>query len=196
MSNASFLAAMAPYARAQATATGLDCRLFLVQWAYESTWGTSPVSRNNNFAGIENSSGKGCTVCNGVYTCCPTVADFSALYTAIITDSTYATLRKAAGESLALQFVALGNSPWAAGHYEGSCGTPGCGLAELYHANQALFDAAGCQSVSPPPPPPGPTQSLSELLPALLIGASVILVSTELYRRKRTGTPLLRPGFA
>lgn len=193
MSNASFLAALAPYAHAQAQATGLDCRLFLVQWAYESAWGSSEIASHNNFAGIENSNGKGCTVCDGIYTCCPSIADFSALYTALITDSLYAGVRATAGQPLAAQFTALGQSPWAGGHYAGTCGTPGCALAELYAANQASFDAAGCQSVAVGPPGPNPGNP-RDWLPALLLGGSVVVGAAWLYGKSRQGGPL--PGFA
>lgn len=155
MSVASFVAAMAPYARQVASATGLDCRLFLTQWGYESAWGTSPVSQHNNFAGIENSTGKGCTVCNGIYTCCPTIQDFTDLYIAIIEQGIYAPVRATAGRALSTQMVALGNSPWAAGHYEGSCGTPGCGLISLY--NQFATTINACLSAPPACSPPCPS---------------------------------------
>ena len=196
MSNQSFVAAMAPYAHQVASATGLDCRLFLVQWAYESAWGSSEVASHNNFAGIEHSAGKGCTVCDGIFTCCPSVADFAALYTAIIEQPIYASVRATAGQPLGDQFIALGRSPWAAGHYEGSCGSPGCALAQLYAANAATFDAAGCQSVPPPPPGPGPTDTAG-LLVALLLGAASVAGVAWLYGRNRGQGPVVGgPGFA
>jgi len=154
MSDATFLAKMAPYAMQAAHATGLDCRLFLVQWALESAWGTSTVSSHNNYAGLENSAGKGCTVCNGQYTCCPTVADFTALYLAILGDSTYASVRATAGEALTNQLEALGRSPWAASHYATGCGYDGCELVNLYADQKALFDT---YCVAPPPNPCDPS---------------------------------------
>ena len=199
MSDATFLAKMAPYAMSIAAATGLDCRLFLVQWALESNWGTSTVASHNNYAGIENSSGKGCSPCDGIYTCCPTVADFAALYTAIISDSTYASVRAAAGESLTNQLEALGRSPWAASNYETGCGYPGCELVNLYASQRELFDEycapavanpcvpnpcpAGCtcapagpdgavpQCICPSSTPPAGYPSSSSVLPVLAIAA-------------------------
>lgn len=182
MSDASFLATMAPYAKQIAAATGLDCRLFLIQWAIESAWGTSAVASHNNFAGLENSAGKGCTVCDGVYTCCPTIADFAALYTAIITDATYASVRATRGQPLFNQCVALGKSPWACSHY-GCTATTGCpvcanagqNLWNLYVDQQSLFDSACGVVVSAPNPclpnpcdagctcvPAGPTGSVAQ----------------------------------
>ena len=173
MSDASFITAMAPYAEQAATATGLDCRLFLVQWALESAWGTSTIARNDsNFAGIEwPSAGKGCTTHDGIYTHCLNVQDFTDLYIAIISDSTYAAVRATAGQSLENQMEALGRSPWAASHYSTGCGYDGCELVNLYHDEQSLFDGASCSGggASPPPPNPGP----SVLVPALLIGGGI-----------------------
>lgn len=175
MSVASFCTTMVPYAKQAASATGLDCRLFLTQWGYESSWGTSSVASHNNFAGIEHSSGKGCTCCtgDGVYTVCPSVADFTALYIAILEQSIYAGVRATAGQALSAQMVALGESAWAAGHYEGTCGTPGCALIELYNANASAIDA--CSTTTPPPPPPaGDTgfQTVLVLVVALGLGAA------------------------
>ena len=162
MSDASFLAEIGPYAAEVAHATGLDCRLFMVQWALESAWGTSGVAHNNNFAGIENSAGHGCTVCDGIYTCCPTIADFEALYLAILDQGIYAPVRATAGQSLAAQFRALGASPWAASHYATGCGSDGCELINLYAAQRSLFDAAAASSCGTDPCtgvvcPPGDT---------------------------------------
>jgi hypothetical protein len=152
MSDQSFLAEIGPSCAQVAHVTGLDCRLFMVQWALESAWGTSAVAHNNNFAGIEHSAGKGCTVCDGIYTCCPSLADFTALYIAIFTQGTYASVIATHGQSLANQFAALGRSPWAASHYATGCGAAGCELANLYASEQSLFDtaaAAACGTTNP-----------------------------------------------
>jgi hypothetical protein len=153
MSDASFLAEIGPSCHEVATATGLDCRLFMVQWALESFWGTSQVASHNNFAGIEApSAGKGCTCCIGGFTVCPSLADFTALYIAIFTQGTYASVIATHGQSLANQFAALGRSPWAASHYATGCGAAGCELANLYASEQALFDAAAaaaCGTTNP-----------------------------------------------
>jgi hypothetical protein len=149
MSDASFLAEIGPYTHDVAAATGLDCRLFMVQWALESNWGTSGVAvADHNYAGIEcPSAGKGCSGCDrSGYTICPSLADFTALYTAIITDSTYASVVATHGQSLSAQFAALGRSPWAASHYATGCGVDGCELANLYASERALFDAAASAS--------------------------------------------------
>ena len=121
MSVASFLALMAPYAGTAAKDTGLDCRLMLTQWALESGWGTSALAINDhNYAGLRRSAGSGCTCCagDGISTVCPSIADFTALYVAILHQH-YAALLASAGHPLSAQFVALGQSPWDAGHYRG-----------------------------------------------------------------------------
>ena len=201
MSVASFCTAMAPYARQAAVATGLDCRLFLTQWGYESTWGTSSVASHNNFAGIEHSSGKGCTCCtgDGVYTICPNVQDFTNLYIAILEQGIYASVRATAGQALSVQMVALGNSPWAAGHYAGSCGSPGCALIEVYNANAAAINAClGTATCTPPcapgstcvagtcvPAPPPPAGSLGGLGTVLLVVGTVALGAAAWEHRER-----------
>jgi hypothetical protein len=147
MSDASFLAEIGPSCHEVATATGLDCRLFMVQWALESFWGTSQVASHNNFAGIEApSAGKGCTCCIGGFTVCPSLADFTALYIAIFTGGSYAGVIATHGQALSAQFAALGRSPWAASHYATGCGADGCELANLYASEQSLFDDAAASS--------------------------------------------------
>jgi Mannosyl-glycoprotein endo-beta-N-acetylglucosaminidase len=188
MSDASFIAAMTPYAVQAASATGLDCRLFLVQWALESTWGTSTIARNDsNFAGIEwPSASTGCTTKDGIYTHCDNAQDFTHLYIAIINGATYASVRATAGQSLENQMEALGRSPWAESRYSTGCGYDGCELVNLYHDEQSLFDGASCVasctcdcpagytcgpdcSCTPPASPPSP----SPVVPLLLIGGGV-----------------------
>lgn len=180
MSNASWLSSIAPYAGQAARATGLDCRLFLVQWAYESTWGTSSVASHHNLAGIEHSQGKGCTCCtgDGVYTICPNLTDFAALEAAILLGGSYAGVLATRGQALAAQFAALGRSPWAAGHYQGGCGTPGCALAALYAANQAAIEAAARSCTSAPPPPAAASGA------GLLVAVSAVLAGAWLWEHR------------
>lgn len=54
----------------------------------------------------------------------------------------------------AAQCYALGNSPWASGHYEAAGGPPGEDLIKIVQANNLTqYDGAA----PPPPPPPTPT---------------------------------------
>jgi hypothetical protein len=181
MSVATFCAAMLPYAKQAATATGLRCELFLTQWGLESNWGQSIIAvDDHNFAGIEcPSAGKGCTGCDGIYTRCPTTADFADLYIAILSDSTYAPVRATAGQSLTSQFEALGRSPWAESHYATGCGYDGCELVNLYNDEAATISAA-CAGTGPPPPPPG-----SGVGVGLLVAVGVLAAAAVWTRRER-----------
>ncbi len=161
MSITSFCQQMAPYAEQEASLTGLDCRLFLLQWVLESASGTSTIAQNDhNYAGISNSSGQGCSCCDDGYSICPSPQDFVALYHQIITNGDYAGVLGTAGQSLQAQVTALGNSPWAGSHY-GS--PPGTNLWNLYLSNQSAFN--GACSASAPAPQPVPVATCGACLP-------------------------------
>lgn len=160
MSVPSFLSTVQPYAAAEAAATGLDCRMFMTQWAFESGWGTSALAQHNNLAGIT------CAPCSyggyclpGTRFCgYPSLSAFQQAYNAFLHNGNYGAVLAAAGQPLLTQFVVLGQSPWDAGHYMGNCGSPGCSLIEVYQGLQSAIDAAGaaCAVAPPSPPPPAP----------------------------------------
>jgi len=165
----SYIATMTPYARQAAQATGLDCRLFLVQWALESGWAASDGWGNWT---CNNEANMSCAPCsNGGYCSCgvhgspcfccyPTLQDFTDAYLAFLHNGNYAGVLAATGQPLTAQFQALGQSPWDCGHYgcSGGGGCPTCAnagnsLIAIYQDFQSDFDNA-CPSVAPPSPPP------------------------------------------
>ncbi len=181
MSVASFLAAAAPYAGQEASVTGLDCRLFLVQWGLETGWGSSNLARCNNWAGLTCDHCTAAGTCSGRFACLPSPAAFRSAYDCFLHNGNYGGVLAARGQSLSAQFVALGVSPWDAGHYAGTCGHPGCALQNLYAANQSAVDGAArnCAAGTPPPPGGGPGGGFTGLA---LISAAIGV--TWLYRHR------------
>ncbi len=166
MTPSAFVSWVLPAARQVASATGLDCRLFLVQWAIETGWAAAHSWGNPTCMNMGNINCHPCTdggYCScgtsGACFCCyPSLSAFAAAYITRLHNGLYPGVLAAAGSTLASQFTALGQSPWDAGHYRclgGSCGAPGYALSQLYAEFQSLFDGAGCGS-APPPPPPNP----------------------------------------
>jgi nucleoid-associated protein YgaU len=139
-----------------AAATGLSRWLFLTQWAIESAWGSSAIAVDcHNLAGLKDTVDGRCG--NSEFGQFATYDRFAEVFEWEIlhagsppgSGTYYAGLRAAAGASLDQQFIALGNSPWDAGHYEAQGRGPGSSLQLLYQESLASI-------ASPlPEPPPG-----------------------------------------
>lgn len=172
MTPAGFVAAFKPYADGIAAATGLSPWLFLSQWAVETNepppagLGGSPLATAcHNLAGIRpNAQGlahPGVSEVAGPFLCFPNLDTFRANYLEVIAHPDYAGVRQTAGYALWSQMVALGLSPWDAGHYAGRTGAAGVALGHMY---DSTFKAIA----EPPPPAPTPTLVTIETLAAAI----------------------------
>lgn len=133
----SFIANFGGIADQVAAGTGLSRWALLVQWAKETTLGTQILNRNNP-GNIRCSSSTFCQYAS--------LADFGDAAIATWHNGFYAGVLASAGQPVHNQLVAIGESPWDAGHYGlKECGSAGCSLIALW---QSDFD-----SVDPQPKP-------------------------------------------
>ena len=113
-----FKATYASLVERLAEITGLDKNLFLAQFAADSGWGNSQLAQVNNFAKIKYDGGwYGSTLVFGEYAAYPNEDQFEQDYLRILGAPFYENLKASAGQPLAAQISALGESPWDAGHY-------------------------------------------------------------------------------
>lgn len=130
----SFFTSAAPYAKAAASrVVGMFAVTPIVQWADETGYnmaGSPPGSLN--LAGIDEVN---YNTIHGF----ATLDAFVTAWVATIEDTYYGAVR--AATSIEAQLLALGESPWAGGHYiaEGSA-VPGSALLEIYSDNKTLID--------------------------------------------------------
>ncbi len=132
-----------------AKASGLDPRVILAQFADETGWGTSPLCLDHlNLAGISHFNG---WANSGGFCSFPTLADFVVAYGQVINNGLYGAVLAAAkaGESADAQAKALGESDWAASHYDNG-GGPGSSLVAL----MAELPSSGGSPVPSPTPAP------------------------------------------
>ena len=133
MTPETFAATYGPLARRVAAATTLTPRVILGQWAVETGWGESGLAVGcHNLAGIRWYGQAGTHQIGGTrgqhgtgFACYPTLSAFAADYTRIMGLPYYAKVRAAVG--VHAQALALGQSPWDAGHYTAN-GTRGGSL--------------------------------------------------------------------
>jgi len=162
-----FWQAVAPTARAVASQVpGLFPQTLLIQWADETGFnptGTPPGSWN--LAGISP---------GGHLAHYRSLQAFMRAYVATIRSPVYAPVL--AAPSVVAQLYALGQSPWASGHYALG-GVPGQALVDLYRANQGVVDSiAGSYPVAV-------TASIPAWLPVAVVGIPVgAIVWAELRR--------------
>lgn len=140
-------------AKTASAATGLLPSVILSQWQDETAGGTSKAFvKGNNYAGISYA---------GVSSF-PTRAAGLNAYISVILQSTYVKVRMAVGWQA--QAMALGLSPWAAGHYDAADyfaagqppdGTwtppnPGVDLINIIRQNNLTqYDGASAQNIAP-----------------------------------------------
>ncbi len=121
-----FITQMAPYAKYAASQTGWDGNLILAQWACETGWGTSSAwTQRFNPAGLNITSD---AVSGDSY---GSVQGGVKAYIDFINGDTagyYKAVKSASTPAAAA--VALGNSPWAGGHYNNGNG-PGSTLLNI-----------------------------------------------------------------
>ena len=108
------------YADQVAAGTGLSAGLFLAQWAVETAY-ASAFAGSYNLGNITRGGASNGFVNYGSY------AQFVNAQILLLHDVPYEGVLASAGKSLAEQCVALGSSPWDAGHYNNG-GGPGSSL--------------------------------------------------------------------
>ncbi len=137
MTPETFAATYGPLARRAAAATHVLPRVILAQWAVETAWGESGLAIGcHNLAGIRWYGQAGTRQIGGTpgksgtgFACYPSLSAFGADYTRLMQLPYYARLRAAVGPHN--QAIALGESPWDAGHYTSNGTRGGSILAAL-----------------------------------------------------------------
>lgn len=163
MGDANYLNAMAPYARRASQETGIPASVILAQWSIETAWGTSKGARaRNNHGGISWGSAavpswskavkldKRPANEGGYYMVYNNVNDYVDDYIHVMSNSKYAAVR-AAGKTEGLQddAYALGNSPYAGGHYAVN-GVKGQSIVNTIRANRLwVYDQGGSVAAAP-----------------------------------------------
>jgi hypothetical protein len=140
-SDAAFFTAALPYAQQEFAATGVHTSVVLAQWADEQGYRWPAMYNNPGNVGDPVNAGQ---------VGYPTVeAGVQASINTMLLGY-YTGVRAAVG--WLAQCYALGQSPWAGGHYDASGGPPGQDLVWIINTfNLTQYDGA-----SPTPPPPAP----------------------------------------
>jgi hypothetical protein len=165
------------YCAAASKAIGWWPAVILAQWGNETAWGTSVAFvEGKNFAGV-SSGGKVLSY--------PNYPAGLAAYEWVAKLSYYDAVRAAHDAGPIAEAKALGESPWAGGHYEGdgAFAYPGGALVEeiqLY--DLARFEYLDGTGPGKPPPPPPPFAKLDDLT------ASRIVIEAHLLVLNRTPT--------
>jgi len=129
-----FIANFGGVADQVAAGTGLSRWALLVQWAKETATGTQILNRNN----LGNIRCSSTTFCQYA-----TLADFGAAAIATWENGFYGAVLATAGQPVRTQLLAIGASPWDAGHYGlKECGYAGCSLIASW---QTEFDSVDPQ---------------------------------------------------
>lgn len=143
-----------PCAQEAHAATGVLTSVILSQWADETAYGGPNWTVYCNPGDIGDPD-------EGGQTTFPTLAAGVAAYIALMNDPLYAAVRQAVGWQA--QCVALGESPWAASHYDESGGGPGSDLVSIIEDNDLTrYD----QPVPAPTPEGGIVASAMQTSPA------------------------------
>lgn len=123
----SFVANFGSVADQVAAGTGLSRWALLVQWANETSLGTQIFNRNN----LGNIRCSPTTFCQYA-----TLNDFANAAIATWHNGSYTAALATSGQTVHNQLLAIGASPWDAGHYGlAECGYAGCALVALWQSN-------------------------------------------------------------
>lgn len=127
---------MSQYAQQASAALNMPASVILAQWAWETGYGMSELSRNaNNHAGIKvprqrQSLRSGTyTIGSNVYSAYSSISAFTQDYILNMRASMYAPVL--AASSVEDTLTALGASPWAESPYRDSQGRAGWGLMSI-----------------------------------------------------------------
>ena len=99
------------FAKTVSVGTGLRPVVLLAQWGVETGWGTTWAGAPNNLANIECGPGIFCRYL--------TLSDFCDACVATWHNGNYSSVLATAGAGPTAQAIAIGESPWDAGHYVG-----------------------------------------------------------------------------
>lgn len=110
-----FANAYYPQAVEVSNGTGIDPFALLSQWAVETNWATE-IYNENNLGNIRCVQGIPCV---GGFSQFPSLEDFVQCAIATWHNGNYADVLASAGKPLNDQLIAIGKSPWDAGHYTG-----------------------------------------------------------------------------
>lgn len=171
MTPEAFVRSYRHYAEIAARGTGLSRWTILAQWAAETGWGESRLARQgNNLAGITGIRGG-----KRVFLTYPSLDAFVAAYIATMRNGYYGRVLASANQPIEKQLLALGNSPWAAGHYR-TGGQNGGLLLSVWQRIERLVPKPTEQPEEPKPPESQtPAASDHELIVWLVNAVSVLL---------------------
>lgn len=145
--------------------------VLLAQWGNETAWGTSSAFVNgHNLAGISS----GGEIINYA-----TLGACVVAYVETIDLGSYDAVRAAKDAGPVAQAKALGESPWAGGHYTGTApfDYPGGALvAELEAFDLVRFDTLLGAGPGTTPPPPQAFSHLAPAVAARIVVAAYVLV--------------------
>ena len=134
---------------------GVFPSVILAQWGVETAWGTSEAwVDGHNFAGVSR---------NGVVLSYPTYEAGLSSYETVLLLAIYNPVRRAHSRGPNEQAIALGESPWAASHYEAQgSDEPGSLLVQVIaDFDLARFDELDVSKQAPPAEkPPAPFAQL------------------------------------
>ena len=142
-----FVNQMEPWAKWQHEHGGLLPEVALAQWGCETAWGTSEAWLHGwNPAGIspEGHIAKYATVLEGM-----------EAYVATVNNGYYTAVKEAAARGPIAQAIALGESPWAGGHYNNGSGD-GSTLVAILTEDRKVPPPSTPATHTPPPPASNP----------------------------------------
>ena len=147
MTPAQFFAAAKPFADWANRDTGVHQSVILAQWADENGYVWPPPGNNPGNVG---------NTLHGGMVNYANITQGVAAYIQTMLLGYYKGVRSAAGWED--QAIALGQSPWAAGHYGNPAGSALIDIVQTYGLTS--FDNGGTTPVPPPVTPPGPVPPL------------------------------------
>jgi hypothetical protein len=143
MSTNPFFAEALPYAKQAHAATGVLMSVILGQWADETGYGGYDWSVLHNPGNVSPNDAEGSY---------PTLQAGVDAYISTMKQSDYAAVRSA--KDWRAQCVALGQSPWAGGHYDATGGGPGSDLIDIVtEFDLTQYDEPAVKHVPTPSPP-------------------------------------------
>jgi len=113
----------------------LDPWSLICQWGVETAWG-SAINNQNNLANIRCVSGIPCVAGFSQF---PSLDSFCAVCVNTWFNGFYGAVLATAGHDIETQLVAIGKSPWDAGHYNNG-GGPGSSLITAAEELQLLMN--------------------------------------------------------